>query len=162
MRGARVRAGTSASSANASPLARMGTKDTAAGSNPSTYNQLNNPNVEPATPTKSRTAAQAARNAGVGHAQNGLPMAPLGRAQATRTKGLLAITRPEHICSRNTGQGNTGVGHATTDQPIGTFGRDTNLSDQVNGPRAARAGDKVLDAQAQLERPLRPNAFLAR
>jgi hypothetical protein len=104
MRGARVRAGTSASSANASPLARMGTKDTAAGSNPSTYNQLNNPNVEPATPTKSRTAAQAARNAGVGHAQNGLPMAPLGRVQATRTKGLLAITRPEHICSRNTGQ----------------------------------------------------------
>lgn len=45
MRAARVRVGTSASSANASPLARMGTKDTAAGSNPGTYNQLNNPNV---------------------------------------------------------------------------------------------------------------------
>lgn len=36
--------------------------------------------------------------------------------------------------------------------PIGVLGRGSSLSDQVSPRRAARAGDKVLDAKAQVER----------
>lgn len=34
----------------------------------------------------------------------------------------------------------------------GTFGRGSSLSDQVSGPRAARAGEKVLDPKVQIQR----------
>lgn len=126
--------GTNAGSAGAGPSAPagMGTKDTATGANPSTNNQLNNPNVEPATPTKSRTAAQAARNVGVGHAQNGLPIGAIGTGTSNEDQII--------------------IGSLPSRPPVGTFGKGPSLSDQVSRPRAARAGDKVLDAKAQVER----------
>jgi len=168
--GAGAGTGTSASSANAAPSASagrgtnagsaragssappgMGTKDTAAGANPSTNNQLNNPNVEPATPTKLRAAIQAARNAGVGHAPNGLPIGAVGTGTSNEDQRSLGPS-PTKSAPAAQANGNTGVSHATNGQPVGTFGRGTNLSDQVSRPRAARAGDKVLDAKAQVER----------
>lgn len=135
--------GTSAGNAGPSAPPGMGTKDTATGGSLGTSGQPTNPNVQAPTPAKSRAAAQAARNAGVGHAQNGLPIGAIGTGTSNEDQRTIS---PSPI--RNT----TGVGHATTGQPIGTFGRGTSLSDQISPPRAARAGDKVLDAKAQVER----------
>ncbi|WP_247985469.1 hypothetical protein [Bradyrhizobium sp. 186] len=131
----------------------MGTKDTATGANLGTNGQPRNPNVQPATPVKSRAAAQAARNAGVGHAQNGLPIGALGTGTSNEDQLIIGPSS-----TRNTSapaaqaKANISVGHATNGRPVGTFGKGTSLSDEVNRPRAARAGDKVLDAKAQVER----------
>ncbi|WP_247440965.1 hypothetical protein [Bradyrhizobium sp. 197] len=131
----------------------MGTKDTATGANLGTNGQPRNPNVQPATPAKSRAAAQAARNAGVGHAQNGLPIGAVGTGTSNEDQLIIG---PSSI--RNTSapaaqaKANISVGHAANGRPVGTFGKGTSVSDDVNRPRAARAGDKVLDAKAQVER----------
>ncbi|MGY3361220.1 hypothetical protein ACVWZK_007883 [Bradyrhizobium sp. GM0.4] len=116
-------------------------------------NQSNNPNVEPATPTKSRTAAQAARNVGVGHAQNGLPIGAIGTGTSNEDQIIIG-SLPSRNASAPAAQakGNISGGHATNGPPVGTFGKGPSLSDQVSRPRAARAGDKVLDAKAQVER----------
>lgn len=147
--------GTNAGSAGAGPSAPagMGTKDTATGANPSTNNQSNNPNVEPATPAKSRTAAQAATNVGVGHAQNGLPIGAIGTGTSNEDQIIIG-SLPSRNASAPAAQakGNISGGHATNGPPVGTFGKGPSLSDQVSRPRAARAGDKVLDAKAQVER----------
>lgn len=135
--------GTSAGNAAPSAPPGMGTKDTATGGNPGSNAQPSNPNVQPPTPAKSRAAAQAARNAGVGHAQNGLPIGALG--SGTSNEDQIAVSRNRSPPAAQT-RGNTDVG------PDGTAGRGTSLSDQVSLPRAARAGDKVLDAKAQVER----------
>lgn len=108
--------GTNAGSAGAGPSAPagMGTKDTATGANPSTNNQSNNPNVEPATPTKSRTAAQAARNVGVGHAQNGLPIGAIGTGTSNEDQIIIG-SLPSRNASAPAAQakGNISGGHAT-------------------------------------------------
>lgn len=72
--------GTNASSAASGPSAApgMGTQDTTTGVNRTTNNQLNSPNVQPPTANKSPAAAQAERNAGVGHAANGQPIGTPG------------------------------------------------------------------------------------
>ncbi|UPK33920.1 hypothetical protein IVB18_37995 [Bradyrhizobium sp. 186] len=145
--------GTRAGSAGPSAPPGMGTKDTATGANLGTNGQPRNPNVQPATPAKSRAAVQAARNAGVGHAQNGLPIGALGTGTSNEDQLIIGPSS-----TRNTSapaaqaKANISVGHATNGLPVGTFGKGTSLSDEVNRPRAARAGDKVLDAQARVER----------
>lgn len=73
--------GTSSSSANSGPSAPsgMGTHGTTTGANINTNNSLNNPNAQPPTAAgKTPAAAQAERNAGVGHAPNGLPIGSPG------------------------------------------------------------------------------------
>ncbi|WP_247438726.1 hypothetical protein [Bradyrhizobium sp. 139] len=123
----------------------MGTKDTATGANLGTNGQPRNPNVQPATPAKSRAAAQAARNAGVGHAQNGLPIGALGTGTSNEDQLIIGPSSTRNIsppAARAEGNG----------LPIGTPGKGTSLSDQVSRPRAAGAGNKVLDAKAQVER----------
>lgn len=115
----------------------MGTKDT--GANLNGNNQTTNPNVQ--SPMMSRSAAQAARNAGVGHAANGLPIGAVGTGTSNEdqmTNGL-SLARKRSAAQAD---GNAGT----------TPGRGASLSDQVSRSRAARAGDKVLDAQAQVER----------
>lgn len=134
--------GTNASSANPTPSAPpgMGTQDAGTGANPNNNTQLNNPNVQPAT-SKSRAAAQAQRNAGVGHAQNGLPIGAIGTGTSNEDQKIIATSsnrsRPAAAVD-----GNAGV----------TPGKGTSGSDQVSRPLAARAGEKVLDAQAQVDR----------
>lgn len=134
--------GTNASSANPSPSAApgMGTQDAGTGANPNINTQRNNPNVQPAT-SKSRAAAQAERNAGVGHAQNGLPIGAIGTGTSNEDQKIIGTSsnrnRPAAAVDGNAG---------------GTPGKGTSLSDQVNRPLAARAGEKVLDAKAQVDR----------
>jgi len=74
--------GTSSSSANSGPSAPsgMGTQGTTTGANVNTNSNVrNNPNVQPPTPNgTSPAAAQAERNAGVGHSANGLPIGSPG------------------------------------------------------------------------------------
>lgn len=137
--------GTRAGNAGPSAPPGMGTKDTATGANLGTNGQPRNPNVQPATPAKSRAAAQAARNAGVGHAQNGLPIGALGTGTSNEDQliiGLSSTRNNSRPAARAEGNG----------PPIGTPGKGTSLSDQVSRPRAAGAGNKVLDAKAQVER----------
>jgi hypothetical protein len=78
---------------NPSAPSGMGTKDTPTGAPLNTNTQLNNPNVQPPTPNKSPAAAQAERNAGVGHAPNGLPIGAIG----TGTSNEDQISRPRAI-----------------------------------------------------------------
>ncbi|MGY3035894.1 hypothetical protein ACVIIV_005064 [Bradyrhizobium sp. USDA 4354] len=139
--------GTSAGNAGPSAPPGMGTKDTATGGNLGTNSEPANPNVQPATPARSRAAVQAARNAGAGRAPNGLPIGAIGSGTsnedqlATGSAPLQNRFRPA-----TQAQGNTSVGAE------GLSGRGSSLSDQVRQSRAARAGDKVLDAKAQVER----------
>ncbi|WP_246668704.1 hypothetical protein [Bradyrhizobium sp. UNPF46] len=73
--------GTSPSSANSGPSAPsgMGIHGTTTGANVNTNNSQSNPNVQPPIANgTSPTAAQAERNAGVGHASNGLPIGSPG------------------------------------------------------------------------------------
>jgi len=57
----------------------MGTHGTTTGANVNTNTNQSNPNVQPPTANgTSPTAAQAARNAGAGHAPNGLPIGSPG------------------------------------------------------------------------------------
>lgn len=130
--------GTSAGNAGPSAPSGMGTKDTATGGNLGTNTEPTNPNVQPATPARSRAAAQAARNAGVGRARNGLPIGAIGSGTSNEDQMAAGLAS-----SRNR------FGSAT--QAQGT-GRGTSVSDQIGQPRAARAGDKVLDAKAQVDR----------
>lgn len=136
--------GTSAgNAAGPSAPAGMGTKDTAAGGDLGTNSQPTNPNVQPATPARSRAAAQAARNAGVGHAQNGLPIGAIGSGTSNEDQTATGSASSQNRFRPATqAQGNTGVGS------VRLSGRGSSLSDQ----RAARVGDKVLDAKAQVER----------
>ena len=71
--------GTNASSANPGPSAPpgIGTRDVGTGANLNRTSQTNSPDVQPAT-SRSRAAAQAKRNAGAGHAPNGLPIGAIG------------------------------------------------------------------------------------
>jgi hypothetical protein len=130
--------GTNASSASPSAPPGMGTQDTGTGANSNT--QVSNPNVQPAT-LKSRAAVQAERNAGVGHARNGLPIGAIGTG--TSNEDQLIISRSSNR-NRPAAEvdGNAGA----------TPGNGGSLSDQVSQPRAARAGEKVLDAKAQVDR----------
>ncbi|WP_247426509.1 hypothetical protein [Bradyrhizobium sp. 139] len=130
----------------------MGTKDTATGANLGTSSQPRNPNVQPATPAKSRAAAQAARNAGVGHAQNGLPIGALGTGTSNEDQLIIGPSTRNTSAPAAQAKANISVGHATNGRLVGTFGKGTSVSDEVNRLRAARAGDKVLDAKAQVER----------
>ncbi|PPQ15284.1 hypothetical protein GA0061098_101595 [Bradyrhizobium shewense] len=135
--------GTSAGNAGPSAPAGMGTKDTAPGGDLGTNSQPTNPNVQPATPARSRAAAQAARNAGAGHAQNGLPIGAIGSGTSNEDqKATGSASSQNRLRPATQAQGNTGVGSDVQS------GRGSSLSDQ----RAARAGDKVLDAKAQVER----------
>ncbi|MBB4359517.1 hypothetical protein GGD66_000938 [Bradyrhizobium sp. CIR48] len=135
--------GTGAGNAGPSAPAGMGTKDTAAGGDLGTNSQPTNPNVQPATPARSRAATQAARNAGVGHAQNGLPIGAIGSGTSNEDqKATGSASSQNRLRPATQAQGNTGVGSDAL------AGRGSSLSDQ----RAARAGDKVLDAKAQVER----------
>ncbi|MGL9617853.1 hypothetical protein QRQ56_07630 [Bradyrhizobium sp. U531] len=73
--------GTSSSSANSGPSASSGTgtHGTTTGANVNSNNSQNNPNVQPPTANgKTPAAAQAERNSGVGHAQNGAPIGSPG------------------------------------------------------------------------------------
>ncbi|WP_245323301.1 hypothetical protein [Bradyrhizobium shewense] len=73
--------GTSSGSANSGPSAPsgMGTHGTTTGANVNTNTGLNNPNAQsPTANGTSPAAAQAGRNAGVGHAPNGLPIGSPG------------------------------------------------------------------------------------
>lgn len=133
--------GTSAGNAGGSAPPGMGTKDTAPRGNLDTNSQSTNPNVQPATPAKSRSAAQAARNAGVGHAQNGLPIGAIGSGTSNEDQMTTGLASSRNRSATQAQGGSEG-------QP----GRSTSLSDQISRPRAARAGDKVLDANAQVER----------
>ncbi|MGY4286346.1 hypothetical protein ACVWXO_005566 [Bradyrhizobium sp. LM2.7] len=134
--------GTNASSANPGPLAPpgMGTQDVGTGANLNRNTQTNNPNVQPAT-SKSRAAAQAKRNTGAGHAQNGLPIGAIGSGTSNEEQ---MIVGPSPNRKRPAAEAGGNIG--------GTFGRGSSLSDQVSRPRAARAGEKVLDAEAQIQR----------
>ncbi|MGY3412332.1 hypothetical protein ACVWZV_008445 [Bradyrhizobium sp. GM5.1] len=78
---------------------------------------------------------------------------PLGRVQANEDQIIIG-SLPSRNASAPAAQakGNISGGHATNGPPVGTFGKGPSLSDQVSRPRAARAGDKVLDAKAQVER----------
>ena len=135
--------GTSAGNPGPSAPPGMGTKDTAAGGNPGTNSQPTYPNVQPATPARSRAAAQAARNAGVGHARNGLPIGAIGSGTSNEDQMATgSVSSQNRFRPATQAQGNAGVGSD------GPSGRGTSLSNQ----RAARAGDKVLDAKAQVER----------
>ncbi len=139
--------GTSAGNAAPSAPPGMGTKDTATGGNPGTNSEPANPNVQPATPARSRAAAQAARNAGAGHAQNGLPIGAIGSGTSNEDQLATGSTSSQDRFRPATqAQGNTGAGSH------GLSGRGSSLSDQISHRRAARAGDKVLDAKAQVER----------
>lgn len=71
--------GTNASSANPGPSAPpgIGTRDVGTGANLNRTSETNSPDVQP-TKSKSRAAAQAKRNAGAGHTQNGLPIGAIG------------------------------------------------------------------------------------
>lgn len=138
--------GTSAGNAGPSAPSGMGTKDTATGRN--LNGEPTNPNVLPATPAKSRAAAQAARNAGAGHAQNGLPIGAVGTGTSNEDQMAIAPSRNRSPPAAQA-QGN---GVSPDGLPIGVLGRGSSLSDQVSPRRAARAGDKVLDAKAQVER----------
>lgn len=128
--------GASTASAGASAPPGMGTKDT--GVPLHSNNQPTNPNVQ--SPTKSRTAAQAARNVGAGHANNGLPIGAVGTGTSNEDQ---MITGP---ASNRNGSAAQAEGNAGA-----TPGRGS-LSDQVSRLRPARAGDKVLDAKAQVKR----------
>lgn len=70
--------GTGAGNAGSSATPGMGAKDTATGGNSGINAAPSNPNVQRDTPARSRAAAQAARNAGAGHAQDGLPIGAIG------------------------------------------------------------------------------------
>jgi hypothetical protein len=134
--------GTGAGNAGPSATPGMGTKDTATGGNAGSNAEPSNPNVQPAT---SRAAAQAARNAGAGHAQNGLPIGAIGTGTSNEDQlvgGPLSTRNISSPAARAEGNG----------LPIGTRGRGASALDQVSRPRAAGAGDKVLDAKAQVER----------
>lgn len=138
--------GTSAGNAGPSAPPGMGTKDTAPGGL-GTDSQPINPNVQSATPARSRAAAQAAKNAGVGHAPNGLPIGAIGSGTSNEDQMASGPASSRNSFRPATqAQGNTNVGSG------GLPGRGTSLSDQIRLPRAARAGDKVLDAKAQVER----------
>jgi hypothetical protein len=137
--------GTGAGNAGQSAPPGMGTKDTAIGGNPGINAEPNNPNVQPAAPARSRSAAQAARNAGAGHAQNGLPIGAIGTGTSNEDQpvgGALSTRNNSSPAARAEGNG----------LPIGTRGKGASTSDQVSRARAAGAGDKVLDAKAQIER----------
>ncbi|PJG56642.1 hypothetical protein CVM73_03590 [Bradyrhizobium forestalis] len=139
--------GTSAGNAGPSAPPGMGTKDTAIGGNLGTNNEPINPNVQPATPARSRAAAQAARNAGVGHAQNGLPIGAIGSGTSNEDQMATGSAASQNrFRPAAQAQGNTGAGSESLS------GRGSSLSDQISQPRAARAGDKVLDAKAQVDR----------
>lgn len=139
--------GTSAGNAGPSAPPGMGTKDTAPGGDLGTNNEGASPNVQPATPARSRAAAQAARNAGVGHAHNGLPIGAIGSGTSNEDqKATGSAFSQNRFRPATQAQGTTGAGSD------GLSGRGSSLSDQVSRPRAARAGDKVLDAKAQVER----------
>ncbi|SDJ70878.1 hypothetical protein SAMN05216338_106148 [Bradyrhizobium sp. Rc2d] len=133
--------GTSAGNAAASAPPGLGTKDTATGGNLGANRQPTNPNIQPATPAKSRSAAQAARNAGVGHAQNGLPIGAIGSGTSNEDQMTTGLASSRNRSATQAQGGSEG-------QP----GRGTSISDQISRPRAARAGDKVLDANAQVKR----------
>lgn len=137
--------GTSAGNARPSAPPGMGTKDTAPGGNLGADSQPINPNVQSATPARSRAAAQAAKNAGVGHAPNGLPIGAIGSGTSNEDQ-LATVPSRNSFRPATQAQGNTKSGS------VGLPGRGPSLSDQIRGPRAARAGDKVLDAKAQVER----------
>lgn len=98
--------GTNAGSASAGPAAPpgMGTKDSATGVNPSTNNQMNNANIELATPTKSRTAAQTVRMPGRSRAKWPADWRHWDGYKQRGPKDYWPITRPDHICPRSTGQ----------------------------------------------------------
>lgn len=132
--------GTGGGNAGPSAPSGMGTKDIATGGNLGANGQPTNPNVQPATPAKSRAAAQAARNAGVGHAGNGLPIGAVGSGTSNEDQKAIAPSRNRSPPAAQA-QGNA----------VGP-GRGTSLSDQTSLPRVARAGDKVLDAKAQVGR----------
>ncbi|OSJ19577.1 hypothetical protein BST63_02125 [Bradyrhizobium canariense] len=134
--------GTNASSANPGPSAPpgMGTRDVGAGANLDRTSQTNSPDVQPAT-SKSRAAAQAKRNAGAGHAQNGLPIGAIGTGTSNEEQMIVGPSPNRKIPA------------AKVDGDIaGIVGRGSSLSDQVSRPRASRAGEKVLDAKAQVQR----------
>ncbi|MET4480010.1 hypothetical protein ABIB66_004558 [Bradyrhizobium sp. F1.13.3] len=134
--------GTNASSANLGRSAPpgMGTQDVGTGANLNRNIQTNSPDVQPAT-SRSRAAAQAKRNAGAGHAPNGLPIGAIGTGTSNEEQMVVGPSlSPNRPAARV--DGNT----------AGTFGRGSSLSDQVSGPRAAPAGEKVLDAQAVIQR----------
>lgn len=139
---ARSGMGTNASSANPGRSAPpgMGTQDVGTGANLNRNIQTNSPDVQPAT-SRSRAAAQAKRNAGAGHAPNGLPIGAIGTGTSNEEQMVvgpsLSRNRPAARVDGST---------------AGTFGRGSSLSDQVSGPRAAPAGEKVLDAQAVIQR----------
>ncbi|MDD1517103.1 hypothetical protein DCG74_24975 [Bradyrhizobium sp. WBAH42] len=136
--------GTSAGNAGPSAPPGMGTKDTAPG-DLGTNSEPANPNVQPATPAKSRAAAQAARNAGAGHAQNGLPIGAIGSGTSNEDqKATGSALSQNRFRPATQAQGSANA--------VGLSGRGSSLSDQVSRPRAARAGDKVLDAKARVER----------
>ncbi|MCS3765079.1 hypothetical protein GGE24_007020 [Bradyrhizobium centrosematis] len=135
--------GTGAGNAGSSATPGMGTKDTVTSGNPGINAEPSNSNVQPATRARSRAAAQAARNAGAGHAQNGLPIGAVGSGTSKEDQMAIGLASSRNRSGPATqAQGNT----------IGTEGRGTSLSDQISLPRAARAGDKVLDAKAQVGR----------
>lgn len=138
--------GTSAGNAGPSAPPGMGTKDTAPG-DLSTNSEPTNPNIQPATPARSRAAAQAARNAGAGRAQNGLPIGAIGSGTSNVDQMATgsAFTQNRFRPATQT-QGDAGIGSG------GLSGRGSSLSDNISRPRAARAGDKVPDAKAQVER----------
>jgi hypothetical protein len=134
--------GTNAGSANPGPSAPpgMGTQDVGTGANLNRNTQTNSPDVQPAT-SKSRAAAQAKRNAGVGHAQNGLPIGTIGTGTSNEEQMIVGASsnrkRPAAKADGNI---------------AGTFGRGSSLPDPVSRPRAAQAGEKVLDAKVQTQR----------
>lgn len=139
--------GTGAGNAGSSAIPGMGTKDTATSGNPGINAEPSNPNVQAATRARSRAAAQAARNAGAGHAQNGLPIGAVGSGTSKEDQMAIGLASSRNRSGPATqAQGNANVGSE------GLSGRGTSLSDQISLPRAARAGDKVLDAKAQVGR----------
>lgn len=139
--------GTGAGNAGSSAIPGMGTKDTVTSGNPGINAEQSNPNVQPATRPRSRAAAQAARNAGAGHAQNGLPIGAVGSGTSKEDQMAIGLASSRNRSGPATqAQGNTHV------DSEGLSGRGTSLSDQISLPRAARAGDKVLDAKAQVGR----------
>ncbi|MEY9110069.1 hypothetical protein ABH999_006265 [Bradyrhizobium yuanmingense] len=139
--------GTSAGNAGPSAPPGMGTKDIAPGGDLGTNSEATNSNVQPATPARSRAAAQAARNAGAGRAQNGLPIGAIGSGTSNEDqKAAGSAFSQSRFRPATQAQGNAGVGSNSLS------GRGSSLSDQISRPRAARAGDKVLDAKARVER----------
>lgn len=130
--------GTGAGNAGPSAPPGMGTRDTGPIGNLGN-SQPTNPNVQPATPVRSRSAAQAARNAGAGRAQNGLPIGAIGSGTSNEDQMAATSTR-RNAPPAAQAQGNTVAGSGSS------------LPGEASQPRAARAGDKVLDAKAQVER----------